>query len=219
MRPAPCLRRYQKCLHAAAQKDHIDSIKDDFSKARTAKDGVKRGWNQTMAPLKQAKRQNASLPTDMRSKGGAKSATVAENAASGVESPRREGLGKYNTDDPTCDAAFAHEIEAELEDIASQEMQLAEHHISAVIRSFSRPTDPSDTSTGAEREAHSLSAEIHHLVQKQTMEPNTSADASNEGASSAEDGGTSTHHLNKPITKREVQSAISQPNQELQSNG
>jgi hypothetical protein len=219
MRPAPCLRRYQKCLHAAAQKDHIDSIKDDFSKARTAKDGVKRGWNQTMAPLKQAKRQNASLPTDMRSKGGAKAATVAENAASGVESPRREGLGKYNTDDPTCDAAFAHEIEAELEDIASQEMQLAEHHISAVIRSYSRPTDPSDTSTGTEREAHSLSAEIHHLwcknkpwnpilplmhrmrvLRRQKMvalQPTTSISQSQNGRSNR----------------------LSQPNQELQSNG
>jgi hypothetical protein len=36
-----------------------------------------------------------------------------------------EGLGKYNADDPTYDAAFAHEIEAKLEDNASQEKQLA----------------------------------------------------------------------------------------------
>jgi hypothetical protein len=132
----------------------------------------------------------------------------AENAA--VWKAHGEGLGKYNADDPTYDAAFAHEIEAELEDIASQEKQLAEHNIAAVIRSYSRPTDPSDTSTEAEREAHSLSAEIHHLMHKKPMGPNNSADASSEDASSVEDDGTSTQHLNKPITKRELQSAISQ---------
>jgi hypothetical protein len=142
-----------------------------FSKAETAEGGyrggggfLKRGWDQTMAPLKKAKSQSASLPTDMRSRGGAKAATVAENAA--VWKAHGEGLGKYNADDPTYDATFAHEIEAELEDIALHEEQLAEHNIAAVIRSYSRPAVPSDTSTEAEREAHSPSAEIHHLMQK-----------------------------------------------------
>jgi hypothetical protein len=87
--------------HTADTEAVIDEnnalLHNAIKSASTAEDGhrgggsfLKRGWDQTMAPLKKNRSQNASLPTDMRSKGGAKAASVAGGRKrSGMESPRR----------------------------------------------------------------------------------------------------------------------------------